>query len=272
VPGFLILSTLSPRALPFSAPSPLPAFTPPAQPRVLQRGVGSQPTIPREAARHGTRALFAPIPGESGGGRRSCLCRRLDSKAAGFGGAFCRCCYSLCRGHELPGLVQAEVEERRVVVGAAGGVGAAVVGPGDHDDDHGVGGEHEPVGRLRRGAAGEQVGGVGRLVAVAAEHLVAVRGAGPRPAAGVRLRGAPGRHRRLRPRAEARRGRLRQRLQGLRPRGRRQGGPHPRRRQEAQPAQPAGAYVLCLLDCSLSSCCHLSCLISQGVRMPSATL
>ncbi|XP_066390626.1 probable serine/threonine-protein kinase PBL19 isoform X2 [Miscanthus floridulus] len=129
-----------------------------------------------------------------------------------------------------------------VVVGEARGVG---VGPRDHDDDDhhhdGVGGEHEPVGRLGRGAAGEQVGGVGRLVAVvAAEHLVAVRGAGSRPAPGVRLRGAPGRHRRVQSRAEARGGRLRQRLQGLHPRRRRQGGPRPRRRQEAQPAWHAG--------------------------------
>ena len=153
-----------------------------------------------------------------------------------------------CGGHELPGLVQAaEVQERGVVdvdVGEARGVGVGAgvgVWPRDHDDHHddGVGGEHEPVRRLRRGAAGEQVGGL-VVAGVAAEHLVAVRGAGPRPAPGVRLRGAPGRHRRVQPRAEARRGRLRQRLQGLHPRRRRQGRPRPRRRQEAQPAQHAG--------------------------------
>lgn len=109
---------------------------------------------------------------------------------------------------------------------------AGLVGPG-HDDD--FGGEHEPVGRLGGGAAGEQVDDDddGVVDRVAAEHHGVVRGAGPRPAAGVRVRGAPGRHQRLQPRAEARRGRVRQRLQGLRPPARCQRGPHRRRRQAA---------------------------------------
>ncbi|XP_039805648.1 uncharacterized protein LOC120669850 isoform X1 [Panicum virgatum] len=52
--------------------------------------------------------------------------------------------------------------------------------------------------------------------------------------------GAPGRHLRLQPLAEARRGRLRERLQGRNPAARRACGRHGGRHQEAQSQRPSG--------------------------------
>ena len=87
---------------------------------------------------------------------------------------------------------------------------------------------------------------------VGAEHPGAVRGEGRQQPPRVQVPGAPGRHQRLQPVAEARRGRLRERLQGRHPAAGRARGRHAGRHQEAQSQRPSGAHL-----CFLGSSCRL---------------